>query len=213
MTRFLYHLRFAIVALWLPCMGWACDYPAPLRAISATLMSVQHSGGQVKVFHRARLRQALGRMDVSAVQRDMANVLGRADRRAVSAMLTLSFSLANGTGRTLSAQNVDHAQHLATAIRNACLADTQAKAKNTATDAALEQGKPQTGGDGATGLTFRQGLTRLSLIFTIYMASLAIVIRLRMGRKRAFVTLPDEQAPPQGGRSFTPSKKSEISSF
>lgn len=211
MKSFLYHLRFAIMIMWLPGSAWACEYPAPLRAISATLTSVQDTGGRVSPFHRARLRQALTRMDVSAVERDMAATLGRADQRAVVAMLTLSSALANGTGRVLSARDAGHAGHLALAIRTACLAETHAKAQSTTNDTTLEQGDPQIGGDGAPSLTFRQGLARLSLIFTVYMTFLALVIGLRRDRRGAVFSAPADDGPPPGGRSFSPRKTDEIS--
>ena len=213
MINFSRFLRAAMVVICLPAGTWACEYPAPLRAISATLMSVQDSGGQVRTYHRARLRQALGRMDISAVRRDMAAALDRADRRSVATVLTLSSALANGIGRTLGPREATQVAHLATAIRTVCLAETQAKAPNTTSTTTLEQGDPQTGKAGVPGLTFYQGLARLSLTFTIYMTFLAFVIGLRRVWKTKVAHRPSEKGPPPGGRAFSPRKTDGISGF
>lgn len=204
MVRFLSLFRFVTAAIWLPGAMWACDYPGPLRAISTTLMSVQEGGGQVGNYHRSRLRQALGQMDVVAVQNNLAGILGRADRRAVAAMLILSQSLANGMGRSLSAGDADQARQLAQSIRTTCPADTQAKAKSTPSSQALEQGESQLDGDGSRALTFRQGLARLSLTFSVYMTFLAFVIGLRRQWKRTMHRAHRDSGPPPGGRAFSP---------
>ncbi|MEO9684729.1 MAG: hypothetical protein ABJF86_08245 [Tateyamaria sp.] len=211
MTRFLFHLGLALAVVWLPYGAWACDYSAPMRLISATLSSVQDTGGRVSPYHRARLRQALQRMDVTAVEREMKGTLGRADQRAALATLTLSSALVNGSGWVLDGRDVAYVKHLANAIRTSCLADTNAKAQNTATDATLEQGDPQVGNGGASGLTFRQGIARLSLTFTIYMTFLALVIGLRRGRNSPVFSVPTDDGPPPGARAFSPRMANEIS--
>lgn len=202
--RLLGRLHIVILALWLPGVAIACDYPAPLRTISATLMSIQDTSGQVAPFHRARLRQALRHLDLPALQRDLAAALNRADRRAATQMLTLSATLANGIGRDLSERQAAQARHLANAIRVACPADTLAKAQGIPRDASREQSAPHLGDATGTGITFREGLTRLSLTFTIYAVFLAVVIGLRRQWKVMARSVDPDPAPPANAQPIDP---------
>lgn len=213
MVFVLYRIQLMVLLLWVPGVVWACPYPAPLRAISATLTSVQENGGVVGNYHRARLSRALGQTNESALMRDLGGDVTRGDRRAVAAVLTLSSALANGMGRTLSVPESEQAHHLAAAIRTACLSDTKAKASHATPPASLEQDQQKGAGDGAAGLTFRQGIVRLSLTFTVYMTFLAFVIGLRRQWKRSMQALLDDTGPPPGGRAFSPKETSEISGF
>lgn len=211
--RFFTYLRVAFVVFWLPGVAVACDYPAPVRAISATLVSLQDTSGQVAPFHRTRLRQALGRLDVPALQRELNGGLSRADRNALAVVLTLSAALANGNGRSLSPEGRDQARHLATAIRASCAANTQAKAASMPTDTSREHSVALVEGGAGTALTFRQSLARLSLIFTLYTVFLALVIGMRHQWKATMQAIDDTNTPPSGGRAFSPRKPDQVSGF
>ncbi|WP_415401470.1 hypothetical protein [Tateyamaria sp. SN3-11] len=196
MPRSLQSMVMALALILLPYGVLACAYPIPLQVINTTLGAVHASGGEVGMHHRTRLRRALDQLDVPALRQSLGEVLGRSDRRAADTVLKASAALAGGRGFKLEPDVAEKSRQLASVMQRDCVEGTQAEGQG-ATDSTAH-GARQSERGAASALTFREGITRLSITFTIYLIFLAAVIGLRRDHKLAHAEedVSEEETPP-----------------
>ncbi|WP_193743432.1 hypothetical protein [Tateyamaria sp. ANG-S1] len=164
--------------------------------MNTTLMTILNAGGDVSVHHRNALRRSLNRIDTSAFLNTLEQDLPRRDRRAASAVLTKAQALASGRGLRVEEGMRDQVIHLAGAADKACSGAENAATSGEAASGA-EQGIARNTGQGGRPLTFREGVVRLSLTFTIYLIFLAFLLGVRRQLKeRAARNQPKEDDQP-----------------
>ncbi|MEO0403025.1 MAG: hypothetical protein AAF214_11670 [Pseudomonadota bacterium] len=178
MGQIRFGLQVLLAALWLPGVTWACVYPAAIQTVTATLIDVRDTGGQVAIHHRARLRRTLAGVDPASLSATLASDLSRANLRAVDTVLAGATALADGKGVELGAHLTAASVRLREAVQKDCAQGEQAAAGGSEAQGA-EHGARRVGVGTGTPLTFREGLTRLSVAFTIYAVFLCFVIALR----------------------------------
>lgn len=192
--RSVFRILWVICALAVvPVAGWACIYPGPLMALNGTLIEIQNMDGRVSVHHRDRLRRGVDALSPDALRRTLAADVGRADLRAVDAVMAVSSELALGVGLVLDPAIRTHTTRLTEAVQTACPGQGQTEGVGDSASG-LEHGTRQAGGTGRA-LTFREGLTRLSIAFTIYAIFLASVIALRRMQREAALDRTPKDAP------------------
>ncbi|MBY5934635.1 hypothetical protein KUV51_16630 [Tateyamaria omphalii] len=153
-------------------------YPGGLRAANTTLLAVLNGGGDVSIHDRHALRRSLDQMDTQAVLGMLEGDVRRRDARAATAVLTTAQALADGRGVRVDQALRNDVNRLAKAADTACSGNSGAATSSQDADSA-EQGTERSTGQGGRPLTFREGVVRLSLTFTIYLIFLAFLLGIR----------------------------------
>ncbi len=179
MQRSLSRSTLAVTALLLwHSTALACAYPVPLRVANGTLLSVLDGGGNVSVHQRDRLARAMAQMSPEVVKRTLSQDARRRDARAAHAVIDTALALASGRGVTVDEGLRDHVVRLDQAVDASCSGSDSAVSGSEDADGA-EHGVTRPTDRGERSLTFREGVKRLSLTFTIYMVFLAFLFGLR----------------------------------
>ncbi|WP_299551489.1 hypothetical protein [uncultured Tateyamaria sp.] len=179
MRRLLSRSTHAVIVLLLwHGMAMACAYPTPLRVANGTLLSILDGGGQVSVHQRDRLARAMAQMSPEVVKRTLSQDTPRRDARAAHAVIDTALALASGRGMTVNEGLRDHVVRLDQAVDATCSGGNSAASGNDDADGA-EHGTPRQTDRGGRSLTFREGVARLSLTFTLYMVFLAFLFGFR----------------------------------
>ncbi|WP_299371140.1 hypothetical protein [uncultured Tateyamaria sp.] len=172
----------ALIWAWIICavpgLAVACAYPAPLRSVNTTLLAVLEAGGEVSIHHRNRLARTVGGIVPDQLKQHLAQDVARRDARAAAAVIDVAVALADGRGIRLSDDLRDPVARLGAAIQSDCAGSGQVAG---GADAAVgaEHGTRRDPTQGARALTFREGVARLSLTFTVYMTFLAFLLGVR----------------------------------
>ncbi|WP_189368108.1 hypothetical protein [Tateyamaria omphalii] len=179
MRRFLSPLAQAVIALvfW-QSMALACAYPVPLRVANGTLLAILDAGGNVSNHQRDRLARAMAQIAPDVVKRTLSDEARRRDARAAHAVIDTALALANGRGMTVDEGLRDQVFRLDQAVDASCSGSNSAASGEEDAHSSEHGVTRQTGG-GGRALTFREGVARLSLTFTLYMVFLAFLFGLR----------------------------------
>lgn len=171
---------FSFAILWAmgPGGALACVYPMALRNVNTAFVGAFNAGGAVDVHLRMRLQRSLEGTSIVALEDAVRGEISRSELRAVRGVLTAARALARGDGRALPADLRAQTTQLAEAVQSGCSGAGEGTAG--AGDAATaEQGTERREGGAGTALTFREGVQRLSMTFTLYMVFLAFLLGLR----------------------------------
>jgi len=171
-------MALVITLAFAPSLAMACVYPAPLRDITRTMSAILDAGGEVSNHQRSRLRRAVAQVSPQALADALRPDIARRDHRAAVAILDKAAALANGNGLRVGDDMRDHTARLSTAVQAACSGNAQAVSSDEAAQGA-EHGTTRSTGNGGRALTFREGVARLSITFTIYLAFLAFLLGFR----------------------------------
>ncbi|MEX0370766.1 MAG: hypothetical protein AB3N09_09060 [Tateyamaria sp.] len=190
MTPFRLAMLCVAMVLAAPVTAVACIYPTGLRTANITLAEVLGVGGTVSVHHRERLRRSMVQVNAQAIAATLTPEVGRRTARAMTAVIDTATALAEGRGLTVVEDLRPHISHLNEAIDDACSGETQVAASADEAGGA-EQGKSRQTGQGGGGLTFRQGVGRLSLTFTVYLTFLAFLLGVRRQIRKHLKTAED----------------------
>ncbi|WP_299048449.1 hypothetical protein [uncultured Tateyamaria sp.] len=161
-----------------PAVAIACAYPGGLRATNSALLAILDAGGTVSVHHRQTLRRHLDQINPAAVMQSLDQDVSRRDARAAGAVLATAQALADGRGLQVDGALRDDLRRVSDAVDAACSGGTDVAVGPEQADGA-EHGTDRSEGQGGRGLTFREGVARLSLTFTLYLAFLAFLLGLR----------------------------------
>ncbi|WP_299694086.1 hypothetical protein [uncultured Tateyamaria sp.] len=167
-----------MLTLW-PAMLWACVYPAPVRAINTTLLEVLNGGGKVSNHQRTRLQRAMAQIAPGAVTATLRAELSRRDARAVGDVIAVAALLADGIGLSVDPDVRTPVTRVRDGIQQTCAQDNAQRSGNGEDATSAEHGLGRNEGAGGRGLTFGEGVARLSLTFTIYMTFLAFLLGIR----------------------------------
>jgi len=179
MQRFLTRLNLAVIAVLLShTAALACVYPTPLRVANGTLLAVLDQGGTVSVHQRNRLARAMEQMAPDIVKKTISQDARRRDARAAHAVIDTAFALASGRGMTVDEAMWDHVTRLDQAIDVSCSGSDSAVSGSQDANG-TEHGLNRQDNRGGRPVTFSEGVTRLSLTFTLYMVFLAFLFGLR----------------------------------
>lgn len=197
-----------ILGFWLlwPAAVWACAYPAPVRSVNAVLLEVLNGNGQIANHQRVRLQRAVGQIAPGALEGALTSELSRRDARALGTVMGVATQLARGVGRDVDPNLRGSVMRIRDGIHTACAQDdaTQTGTGEDATGA--EHGLGRSEGSGGRGLTFGEGLVRLSYTFTIYVIFLAFLLSIRriLNARLAAATVLDVPAPAAHASPRTP---------
>lgn len=151
----------------------------PLRVANETLLSILDGGGNVSVHQRGRLARAVAQMSPDVVKQTLFQEVKRRDARAAHNVIDTALALASGRGMTVDKGLRDDILRVDQAVDASCSgSDSAASGAEDADGAEHGVARRQTGWGGRV-LTFREGVLRLSLTFTIYMVFLAFLLGLR----------------------------------
>ncbi|WP_299297536.1 hypothetical protein [uncultured Tateyamaria sp.] len=182
----------------LPTLAAACAYPAPLRSVNATLLAVLDAGGTVSIHHRNRLVRAIAGLEGEALKRTIAQEVARGDARAAGQVIDTATALAAGRGMVVDPGLRDPVSRLGASIQSQCSGTSQV-ASGTDAAAGAEHGDRRDVTVGGRALTFREGVARLSLTFTIYLVFLAALLGIRRHVHQRARAQQDGVAPPVAG--------------
>ncbi len=182
MRRFRPTLWVSMLFLICPAMVWACAFPAPLRSVNTTLLAVLDNGGTVSIHQREALRRAMSQVTPDALKRTLRQDIARRDARAAGAVIDTAVALAGGRGMAVPLELREDVARLEQAVRGACTG-TAVSAGGTEDAKSAEHGSDRSEGSGGRALTFREGVARLSITFTIYLAFLAFLLGARRSIK------------------------------
>ncbi|WP_299701872.1 hypothetical protein [uncultured Tateyamaria sp.] len=190
MRRFLSRSTHAVIALLMwHGVALACVYPMPLRVTNETLLSILDGGGKVSNHQRDRLARAMAQMSPDDVKRALSQEARRRDARAAHAVIDTALALASGRGMTVDEGLRDDLFRLDQAVDASCSGSDNAVSGTEDADGAEHGVARRQTGRGGRALTFREGVLRLSLTFTLYMVFLAVLLGLRRHlRQRAAET-------------------------
>ncbi len=190
-----------VLTAW-PAMVWACAYPTPVRTANAILLEVLNNGGQINNHHRARLARTMEHIAVGAGNEGLTADLSWRDARAVRAVVEAATTLARGIGREVDPDLRGAVTRVRDGIQTTCVSADAATAARGEDATGSERGTERNTGSGGRALTFGEGVVRLSLTFTIYLAFLIFLFVLRRHLKTREVGLTGiEPAAPEGSAS------------
>jgi len=174
-------LGFAIGLLFPPGVAAACVYPMPLRVVNDTLITALDRKGEVDNYTRNRLRRTLDYLSVDAMIDALSGEVSRRDLRAVRSVIGVAAALADGRGLIVDADLRADTTRLKQAVQTAC-SDATLGVSSAGKANGSERGGARRQGTGR-GLTFREGMVRLSLAFTLYLAFLVFLFFVRQRYK------------------------------
>lgn len=181
-----------LLSLW-PALVWACAYPLPLRHANTTLLAALDGGGTVTIHQREALRRVMAQVSPDVLKRQLRQEVARRDARAAGVVIDTAVALASGRGMTVAPNLRDDVARLGQAVKAACLGQASVAGKGEAAQS-VEHGTARSEGDGGRALTFREGVTRLSITFTIYLVFMAFVLGIRRTiKERARLSETTEQ--------------------
>lgn len=196
-----------LVTLWLSALSppavWACVYPAPMRSVNTILLEALNANGTLANPQRVRLRQAMSQLSPGALGATLAQEVSRGDARAAAAVLAAAGQLADGIGRVVDPDLRGALTQVRDAIHQTCAQDNAVQTGTGADATDAERGQARNEGSGGRGLSFGEGVVRLSMTFTIYMAFLGCLLGFRQFVKAGAGSMADpgvhgsgESAPP-----------------
>jgi len=186
---------FLILAMALaPSLVVACVYPAPLRSVNTTLLAVLDAGGTVSIHQRNQLARAVSGFSPDALKRTLSQDVSRGDARAARRVIDTATALASGRGVAVDTGLRDPVSRLGAAITSECAGAGQVAGAGGAA-AGAEHGARRTDIQGGRALTFREGVARLSLTFTIYLVFLAFLLGVRRHVHQRARLAEDNQRP------------------
>lgn len=195
----LFHVAVAWLAMSVPAT--ACSYPLALQVVNKALIDQIDRGGEVSIYTRTTLRRALDRVPADAIVASLKGEVSRGELRAVRKVLEVAAVLADGRGRVVDPNLRDFANRVKSAVNLSCAAGTLEGA-GTADATTVEHGGARKDGQFARALTFKEGLTRLSIAFTLYAVFLIFLFAFRQAyRQHAATHLQDKPAAPPHGVS------------
>ena len=165
----------------------ACVFPTPLRVVNKTLGQQIDRGGEVGIYVRNTLRRALDSMPADAMLTTLAESASRAEMRSARAVLGVAGTLADGRGRVIHPSLKEHTSRLDEAIQLACSDGTQG-ASGVSEATSVESGGARKNVGSGRGLTFGQGLARLSIAFSLYVVFLVFLFAFRQMYHRQYAT-------------------------
>ncbi|WP_147110424.1 hypothetical protein [Tateyamaria sp. syn59] len=190
-----------LCAFLLPDFARACIYPSSLRSINATLLAVLNSGGTVSIHHRDALRRSLSQLETPILLRTLQEDVGRRDARSARSILSVAEALADGRGLRVEEGLRNDVSRLAGAADEACSGTVDAATSGDSA-AGAEQGKERSTGQGGRPLTFREGVVRLSMTFTVYLVFLAFLLGLRRQIRERRAQITQEEGKTQAVQPF-----------
>lgn len=184
-----------VLVLWSGA-GLACVYPAPVRSVTATLLTALNGSGQLANAQRTRLAQAMAQIAPEALSATLSGEVPRRDARAVDAVLAVAEPLARGIGTTVPEAVRTPLNRVRAAVLDTCATDNAVQTGDGLRATDSEHGTSRNEGGGGRALTFGEGVARLSLTFTIYMTFVAFLLGVRrLIKDRAEATpAPDDFA-------------------
>lgn len=178
MCRIAVLFRILLVLALMPGAVSACIYPTPLRLLNDTMIEAIKRGGDVTIQTRNRLGRILDTMSADELLKTISGEVSRGNLRAAREVLAAAAVLADGRGRKIDPDLREETSRLKEAVSSACSDATQGVA-GTAPAEGVEFGGGRKEGSTGRGLTFQEGMIRLSAAFTIYLIFLAFLFVLR----------------------------------
>ncbi|MFL4469798.1 hypothetical protein ACERZ8_07935 [Tateyamaria armeniaca] len=154
--------------------------------MNTTLIKQMDRGGEVGMFVRNTLRRALANMPADAVLASMAGEVSRGELRSARTVLGVATALADGRGVFVDPALREHTSRLDDAVQEACSDGTQG-ASGVSEASGVEGGGARKEVGSAGGLTFSEGMARLSIAFSIYAVFLAFLFVFRQMYHRHFL--------------------------
>ncbi|WP_299722606.1 hypothetical protein [uncultured Tateyamaria sp.] len=184
-------LLFWVLIVWTmtSMAAAACAYPASLQMVNKTMIAQLKRGGEVSMFVRNSLRRSLDRMPADAMLTTLSGEVGWRDLRAARTVLEVATALADGRGFTIDPDLRQHTSRLNDAVQAACSDGTQG-ASGAAETNAVERSDARKEVGTSVGLTFGEGMARLSVAFSIYAVFLAFLFAFRQFYHHNYVTRP-----------------------
>ncbi|MEM6373435.1 MAG: hypothetical protein AAF727_11740 [Pseudomonadota bacterium] len=186
MRRAAFFASLLIAGMLVPVVAQACVFPNSLRMVNKTLSDQIARGGEVGGFVRNTLARALSAMPPGAMENALQGEISRADMRATREVLATAALLADGRGLRVDPELRVYTTRLGDAIETAC-ADGDHAASGTGEATAIERGTERKAFGGGTGLTFGEGMARLSIAFSIYAAFLVALFVFRQFYHRHYL--------------------------
>lgn len=189
-------LRYALVA-WVLMAGGAlaCSYPGAFRLVNSTLTDQLERGGEVGVYVRSTLRRALNHMPPDAMLTSLRGEVSRAELRAARRVLEAANGLADGRGRKVNPELRSDTLRLTEAVELDCANGTLSASEGGNAQGADGGGARRDGGAG-NPLTFQEGMTRLSIAFTLYAVFLVALFAFRQFYHRNVLASRTDDAAP-----------------
>ena len=156
----------------------ACAYPHSFRLVNNTLIEQLDRGGEVGAFVRSTLRRALDHMPPDAMLASMAGDVRRGDLRAARRVLAAADALADGRGLKVDPDLRADTSRLSEAVEVSCSNGVHS-ASGTGEATGVEGGGARRDGGVGRGLTFEEGMARLSIAFTLYAVFLVVLFTFR----------------------------------
>lgn len=194
--RYVKRLFYTLI-LWAAMSGgvFACAYPNAFRVVNDTLNDQLVRGGEVSQFVRHTLRRALDQMPAESILTSMQGQLGRGDLRAARRVLAVAGTLADGRGVTVDPDLRSDTMRLREAVEQDC-ANGTLDGNGTGEATGVDGGGERKAGGVGRALTFKEGMTRLSIAFTLYAVFLLALFAFRQFYRRHYETPTDEDAKP-----------------
>ena len=165
----------------------ACAYPHSFRLVNNTLIEQLDRGGEVGVFVRSTLRRALDHMPPDAMLTSMAGDIRRGDLRAARRVLEAADALADGRGFKVDPDLRPDTLRLNESVELEC-SNSEHSASGVGEAASAEGGGARRNSGVGRGLTFEEGMARLSIAFIIYAVFLVALFVFRQFYHRHFVS-------------------------
>lgn len=163
--------------------------------VNTTLIEQMKRGGEVSMYVRNTLRRALEHMPADAVLTTLSGEVGRRDLRAARNVLAVATALADGRGLTIDPELREYTTRLDEAAQEAC-SDGTLGASGTEDANSIERSSARKEVGSGGGLTFGEGMARLSVAFSIYAVFLAGLFTFRQFYHRHYLTPPGGTAGP-----------------
>jgi len=178
MCRIALIFRSVLALVMMPGTASACVYPTPLRLLNDTMIEAIERGGDVTVRARVRMGRILENISADDLLRTISGEVSRRNLRAARNVMGAAAALADGRGRKIDPDLREETSRLKEAVSSACSDATQG-VTGTAPAEGVEFGGGRKEGSTGRGLTFQEGMIRLSAAFTIYLIFLAFLFVLR----------------------------------
>jgi len=178
MSRIVLIFRIVLALAMMPGTASACVYPTPLRVLNDTMIEAIERGGEVTIRARVRMGRILDNISADDLLRAISGEVSRRNLRAARNVMAAAAALADGRGLKIDPSLGEDTSRLKEAVRSTCSDATQG-VTGTAPAKGVEFGGDRKEGSTGRGLTFQEGLIRLSVAFTIYLIFLVFLFVLR----------------------------------